>query len=149
METDLRPTPSARILPLDRRELVAADHFGDVIRIYRQARGWSQHDLSEHASVSAGDVASAERADGRVRWNTLDAIAAALGVTPYELFARVQRRTPVSPTSAPSDVVDREAVNGRINRLQRLVLEHPGRAKSLFRIIDRFLDLSYPAAGRS
>lgn len=80
---------SAHVLPIDRTAaLAAASHYGDVIRLYRQARGFTQHELARQAGLNIRRVVCAERGGKRVGWHTVESIATALGVTPYELIVR-------------------------------------------------------------
>ncbi len=60
--------------------------FGDRIRALRQDRGLSQERLAEMAGVHRTYLSSLERGERNVSLDNIYAIAAALGVSPAELF---------------------------------------------------------------
>lgn len=60
--------------------------FGRRVRDLRQARGYSQEDLAERSSLHRTYISSLERGQRNVGLDNVHALAAALGVTPAELF---------------------------------------------------------------
>jgi len=92
-----RPTSQAGPLDLSGRprrvtrmvtsSVVAARDRGDPIRCARLAKGWSQHELARRSVVSSAMVSQLEgRADRRVRVDSAEKIAGALGAVLDELF---------------------------------------------------------------
>jgi transcriptional regulator with XRE-family HTH domain len=63
--------------------------FGERIRSLRQGRGLSQERLAELAGVHRTYLSSLERGERNVSLDNIYAIAAALGVSPAELFEQV------------------------------------------------------------
>ena len=60
--------------------------FGERIRSLRQNRGLSQERLAEVAGIHRTYLSSLERGERNVSLDNIYAIAAALGISPAELF---------------------------------------------------------------
>ena len=54
--------------------------FGAQLRVLREARGWTQGQLAEHAGVSKANVANLEQGRVGPTWETVQALGDALGV---------------------------------------------------------------------
>lgn len=63
------------------------DLIGRRVATLRDARGWSQEELAERAGLSAGYVAHVEGGSRRPTVMALDALARALDVPLWRLFA--------------------------------------------------------------
>src|SRR5438270_6164533 len=87
-------------MPEERSE---ADELPGAIAIARSIRGWSQRRLAEAAGVAQSWISHYERGRKTPTMRSLDRIAAALGVTAWDLFdlATVARRFRLG-ASAPS-----------------------------------------------
>lgn len=60
--------------------------FGDCVRAHRAARGWSQPQLADEAGISEVWLRRIERGTASPSFETIEAVAKALGVQPAELF---------------------------------------------------------------
>ena len=56
------------------------------LRILRAANDWSQMKLSEHSGVDSKYIVGLEKAGRRPSLDTLDKLAAAFGLQPFELL---------------------------------------------------------------
>lgn len=54
--------------------------MGSAIRTAREAKGWSRATLAQKAGVAPGTVSNVELYGTEPRWDTVQAIAAALGL---------------------------------------------------------------------
>lgn len=63
-----------------------AERVGARIRALREKRGWRQIDLAAHAEVSQTHVSDIELARREICLYTLEKIASALDVEPFELL---------------------------------------------------------------
>ncbi len=59
---------------------------GDRIKGLRKARGWTQEQLAEAASLHYSYIGGVERGDRNISLETLEKIVEAFGVEPLELF---------------------------------------------------------------
>ncbi len=71
-----------------------AVHFGSAVRDLREARGWSQEQLAEHADLNRSYVGDLERGQAMPSLATLTKLACALGLQVSALIAHFERRTP-------------------------------------------------------
>lgn len=78
-------------------------HIGQVIRLLRENRGWSQEKLALDAGMTTSHVSRIERGERRLPTSRLDALAAALGTSATTVYAMVEG-LPI-PTS-DSDQID-------------------------------------------
>jgi transcriptional regulator with XRE-family HTH domain len=62
-------------------------HFGQNVRAARQARGWTQEDLSHASGLAVVQVSRIERGTREIRLTTLLRLVKALEVRPDELLA--------------------------------------------------------------
>lgn len=70
-------------------------HLGDVIRKWREAKGWRNTDLADAAGIGKNTVSSIE--DGQnTNTDTLERVVKALGHTVTELHAAVEVANPVT-----------------------------------------------------
>ena len=60
--------------------------FGSRVRALRAERGWSQEALAERAGIDRSYMGGVERGDRNTSLEKIGLIAAALEVTPAELF---------------------------------------------------------------
>jgi transcriptional regulator with XRE-family HTH domain len=67
----------------------AHKRLGDRIRELRLARGWTEEQLGAHAGVTTLDVSHVETGEPDVSVSTLEKLAAALDVSPAELFSGI------------------------------------------------------------
>lgn len=63
------------------KELLATN-----VRLRRHALGWSQEGLADAAGLHRTQVGSIERGEKDVRLGTLEKLAAAFGMAPFELI---------------------------------------------------------------
>ena len=71
--------------------------FSSPLRVYRVARNWSQSELAERAGITRVTVGALERGENEPQLATARALAAALGVSPDELFPDDGNRAHESP----------------------------------------------------
>ena len=64
--------------------------FGRTVRTLREARGYSQEELAERASLHRNYVGSLERGERNVAIENIVKLARALSVRPGELFEDVR-----------------------------------------------------------
>lgn len=67
----------------------AGERLGDRIRALRLERGWTEEQLGAHAGVTTLDVGRIESGALDVSVDTLEKIAAALSVSPADLFSGI------------------------------------------------------------
>lgn len=60
--------------------------FGDRVRELRAEKGWSQDELAHQANLHRTYVGGVERAERNVTLQTVEKLAKALGVQPWELM---------------------------------------------------------------
>lgn len=60
--------------------------FGDRVRELRTEKGWSQDELAHRADLHRTYVGGVERAERNVTLQTVEKLAKALGVEPWELM---------------------------------------------------------------
>lgn len=60
--------------------------FADRVRILRKAKGWSQEELADRASIHRTFVSQIERATKRSTIDTVEKVAKALGVSCGDLL---------------------------------------------------------------
>jgi transcriptional regulator with XRE-family HTH domain len=60
--------------------------FGAAVRQYRQARGFTQHDLAAHTGLHYSYIGDVERGNRNVTLQTLLRLAQGLGVRPAQLL---------------------------------------------------------------
>ena len=65
--------------------------LGKAIRQLREKRGTSQEDLAHHAGVTTGTISTIERGLSNPTWATVEAIAAALGVSMTDLVKLTEK----------------------------------------------------------
>jgi transcriptional regulator with XRE-family HTH domain len=79
--------------------------FGDYMRQLREAKGWTQGELSAKADVSRPSINEIETGvTPNPRRGTLDKLAQALGVDPlalWELAPKKSKKVKIAPTSTP------------------------------------------------
>jgi predicted ATPase/transcriptional regulator with XRE-family HTH domain len=82
--------------------------FGALLRRYRLAAGRTQEDLAERAGLSARGISDLERGErGQPRWDTVEALASALDLTPDDranLIGAARAGGASGPGVAPIDV---------------------------------------------
>lgn len=59
---------------------MSAEHFAGRLRELREQRGWTQGELAERAGLNRFGVAQLEQGRNRPKWETVIALADALGV---------------------------------------------------------------------
>lgn len=64
--------------------------FGDRVRYFRKKAGLSQADLAKRMGVNHSAVAYLELRDNRPKYKTVEKLAAALSITPAELYPDIQ-----------------------------------------------------------
>ncbi|MGJ3265153.1 MAG: helix-turn-helix domain-containing protein [Salinarimonas sp.] len=74
------------------------------MRIARDARGWSQADLAEKATLSTNSIGRLERGEMALRFDNIEKVAAALELEPSALFAP---EPPVAPQPERARVLQR------------------------------------------
>ena len=72
----------------------ASEKLGDRIRALRLERGWTEEQLGAHAGVTTLDVSRVETDAIDVSVSTLEKLAAALDVTPADLFTGILDLSP-------------------------------------------------------
>jgi len=82
-------------------------HFGAAVRELREARGWSQEQLAEHAGLNRSYVGEIERATVIASIVTVNKLALAFDVPISQLLCSPFSTTgasdvPASPTSSPA-----------------------------------------------
>jgi DNA-binding XRE family transcriptional regulator len=65
--------------------------LAQAVRQLRTERDWTQEDLAHEAGLRTGAVSAIERGKSDPKWTTVQAIAAALGVTAANLAARAEK----------------------------------------------------------
>lgn len=65
--------------------------LGAAVRRLREKRGMTQEALAQEAGITTGTVSLIERGQSNPAWGTVNAIAAALGVSMGELAKQVER----------------------------------------------------------
>jgi transcriptional regulator with XRE-family HTH domain len=60
--------------------------IGSKVKAYREACGWSQRQLGERADVSGQLIWLIERGGANPKLGTIERIAEALGVSPFDLM---------------------------------------------------------------
>jgi transcriptional regulator with XRE-family HTH domain len=60
--------------------------FGRRLKELREAKGWSQGKLAEEAGMNLWGIAKLEQGVNEPRWETVRALAEALGVTPNDFL---------------------------------------------------------------
>ncbi|MBW7901709.1 MAG: helix-turn-helix transcriptional regulator [Rhodocyclaceae bacterium] len=70
---------------------MSAAHFGRLVRELREAAGWSQEQLAEHADLNRSYVGEIERGRAVPSIFTAEKIAAAFKVPLSSLLARCER----------------------------------------------------------
>lgn len=63
-----------------------AKTFGDRVRALREKRGWAQDELAYRAGLHRTYVGGIERAERNATLQTVERLAGALGVEPWELL---------------------------------------------------------------
>ena len=77
--------------------------FGDLLRAYRRAKGWTQEELAERSGLSARGISDLERGVNQAPWrDTALALAAALDLTPEQRDELLRARQRVTPLSKPT-----------------------------------------------
>ena len=74
--------------------------FGPVLKRLREAAGISQQELADRAGLNVGGVTKVEQGQREPSWETVLALASALGVTPNE-FLPVEAPSP-EPAPRPT-----------------------------------------------
>jgi transcriptional regulator with XRE-family HTH domain len=66
-------------------------HFGNAVRQFREAKGWSQEVLAERADLNRSYVGELERGQAIPSLLTLDKLALAFGVSMSHLMSQTER----------------------------------------------------------
>jgi transcriptional regulator with XRE-family HTH domain len=82
--------------------------IGAIVEQLRIARGWSQDDLSERIGITKSSLSRMENNNQWPRPDTLEALAAALDIKVYQLFALADAEP--LPTAPPSWVQDEQDI---------------------------------------
>lgn len=61
--------------------------FGSGLRHARKARGWGQSQLADAANLSIDMISRIERGDAAPSFDSVEALAKALGISPLQLFS--------------------------------------------------------------
>jgi transcriptional regulator with XRE-family HTH domain len=81
-------------------------HIGQVIRALREEKSWSQEKLAHEANMTTSHVSRIERGERRMPTTRLDALAAALGTTPANIYAMFEGRSmPKEPHEDEGDLM--------------------------------------------
>lgn len=91
------------------------EQIGLYIKRQREILGWSQEDLAEKAKVARRNIQRLELGQGNPTLGTLEAIAAALGVSTIDLYAEpIHEPPPVQsqPTPYEQRVLDATLAEG-------------------------------------
>lgn len=67
-------------------EIGAKKLFGDRVRQLRKKRGWSQEEFAQHVGLDRSYMGGVERGERNISLENICLIAAALSVSPAELF---------------------------------------------------------------
>jgi transcriptional regulator with XRE-family HTH domain len=73
---------------------LVANEFGLLLRHLREARGWSQERLAEHAELNRSFVGDLERGEALPSLTTLGKLAVAFHLRPSILLARLEASSP-------------------------------------------------------
>src|SRR6266567_114395 len=114
--------------------------FGDLLRRYRLAAGFTQEELAERAGLSVRGISDLERGlSARARKETLALLADALDLTPVERtqLASTGRSERKSPLPDPSESHEREAVLPRRHNLPLQLTTFVGRERALADLHER------------
>lgn len=76
---------SENVLAWMRRSDQPQPELGEAIRQLRQKRGITQEDLAHEAGITTGTLSLIERGQANPTWNTVKALAVALGTSMGEL----------------------------------------------------------------
>lgn len=60
--------------------------FGSLVAVHRRRHGWTQQDLADRAGMSPDMISRIETGGSGARFNTIEKLAAALGVDPAAFF---------------------------------------------------------------
>lgn len=67
-------------------------HFGEIVREAREARGLSQEDLAHEAGLHRTHISLIERGQRSARLETIEQLALALRIQPAELMPKIRLR---------------------------------------------------------
>lgn len=81
--------------------------IGQRIRAHRVAKGWSQEKLGDTLGVTFQQIQKYEKGTNRVGGSRIDAICAALGVTPNEIIVGSSQGQPGTGPSSLQQSIDR------------------------------------------
>lgn len=101
--------------------IVLRDQFyrdvGSRIKALREAKNFSQRAIAESVGLSRTSLTNIERGRQKLLLHTFSDIAAALGVTPVELFPKARGNAEIIPISLPKDLPpeQREFVQRTLN----------------------------------
>ena len=73
-----------------------------IIRRLRSDRGWSQEEFAAHCGLHRTYIGAIERGEYNVTIGTLDKLAVALGIEPWELLKEDVVFRPTESTTPPS-----------------------------------------------
>jgi XRE family transcriptional regulator, regulator of sulfur utilization len=63
--------------------------FGEIIRGFRENKGWSQMDLAAKADIHLNALGNIERGDRTPNLRTVLVLCRALGIKPSDLFSKI------------------------------------------------------------
>lgn len=113
--------------------------LGELVRLYRLSSGLSQVELGEAAGISYQQIQKYESGANKVSVSRLFSVARALGVTPSDLLAELERRTEGTIAGADHNVPV-EAVQFLASRRGRDVVRAMAACDDP-RLLDAFIEL--------
>lgn len=114
--------------------------LGELVRIYRLSSGLSQVELGEAAGISYQQIQKYESGANKVSVSRLFSVARALGITPSELLAELERRTEADAQHQPEPVVPLEALQFLASRRGQQVVRAMAACEDA-RLLDAFIEL--------
>jgi transcriptional regulator with XRE-family HTH domain len=87
--------------PLTGRSGVSAEYFAGRLRELREAAGLTQGELARQANSKVNTIARLERGERKPTWETVVALAAALGVPTDTFLKPPAKRPPAGPGRPP------------------------------------------------
>jgi transcriptional regulator with XRE-family HTH domain len=98
-----------------------AIRFGHRLRQLREAKGWSQEEMATRAKLHRTHISLIETAKRSVQLDTVERLAAALGIPPADLFLTT---APASPTVTRGERDELDRLLPHVREYQALATKH-------------------------
>lgn len=97
------------------------EHPGEVIRLWRNRKKWTQRTLARLAKVDVNTVSRLERG-GDCRWRVFQAICKALGCTPNDVYAELAGVQRVDARPLPEYCEDSNPEHVALHKMLSMIL---------------------------